>query len=557
MKITHIFKNYYRLFIAILVSLEIGLTIVLCDQYLHSQSIMLFAELLMSIIVISMIILLMNKNDELEKEVINHKTMISTAPFASIIIDLQANKAEISPSAQQMLGIHLESTNINALLARLPLNLFCVIEEYINNPQSNQWYSKEGVINFVSQKLQGKYLKYKLSYTPLLTGAFYGIIIWLQDISASKETEIGLIQYMHKYRAMSYELETLFSTLPFPVWKRQPNGEIIFYNSAFMNLMQEIGLLNINSKNGEIENAINNLFFNNNSTINEPYNSRRIFNINNQAKHIDFHEIISTDDKIIGYAEDVTENVESEKELNKANKIITELLNLSLHGTVILNNQQKVIYFNNAFANFLNISPSFLAKSPNYGQVIDKMREANSLPEIKDFAKYKDNLMNELRTSAFKTNHLYLPNGQMYNQTIACLENGISIINYTNVTNELTLERHYNELLSVYKTILNNHVDPICIYGQDGKLKMYNNKFATLIGKMQNRLNQQPHFSEVIKWQAELANNNQKEMDELHRAIVASIEGHEAAEVKLNSEKPSISIQPLPDNTVLIRFGNG
>jgi hypothetical protein len=86
---------------------------------------------------------------------------------------------------------------------------------------------------------------------------------------------------------------------------------------------------------------------------------------------------------------------------------------------------------------------------------------------------------------------------------------------------------------------------------------MYNNKFAKLIGKMQNKLNQQPHFSEVIKWQADFANNNQKEMEELHRAIVASIEGQETIEIKSNARNSAISIQPLPDNTVLVRFGNG
>lgn len=559
MKIILLIKKYQRLLVALLIGLEVGLSILLCDQYLKNQSTMQFFEFSISFIIIGIITSLFHKNDELEKNILSKETIQSTSPCAHILVNLQSNKAELSPIAMDMLNISSEHIPVKDLLARLPLNLLRMAEEYITNPQENQLRSKEGSTHFIDQNLQTRYTNYKISCTSLLDNSFYGIVIWLQDITAAKLTEIELLKYLHQYRAMSYELENLFANLPFPVWKRNNNGEIVFYNNNFANLIRDIGLLNDDAKTEDIEEAIKYLLLDHTETPQNLYNQRRIFTVNNQPVHIDFHENNTLDKNIIGYAEDSSEQLHLQKECAKLCALLQQVMQNSKQAILILNNQQKTVLFNTNFANFFSIPTSFLAKQPNFAQILDKMREGGYLPETKNFTKYKQDCLQQLREAKNKTNYLYLPNGQMFAETIAHVEGGNSIISYCNISSELNLERNYNELLSVYKAILNNNVDPICIYGQDGRLKMYNNKFANSLGKMREFLNGQPHFSEVIKWQIDsIGHQNQNNIDAIYHAIVASIEERETAEIKVTqstAKNGAICVQPLPDNTILVRYG--
>lgn len=562
MKIISLLKKYQRLLIALLIGLEVGLSILLCDQYLKNQSTMQFFEFCISFVIIAVIISLFHKNDELEKSILRKDTIKATSPCANILINLQKNRAELSPMAQDVLNIALEKITVKDLLARLPLNLLRVVEEYIKNPQENLFRSKEGLTHFIDQNLQTRYLNYKLSYASLFDNTFYSIVIWLQDITIAKQTEIELLKYLHQYRAMSYELENILANLPFPVWKRHNNGEIVFYNNSFATLMRDIGLLSDDAKADDIENAIKQLLFDNVETPQGLCNQRRIFTVNNQPVHIDFHESITLDKSIIGYAKDLTEQLQAQKESAKLSVLLQQFMQSSKDAVIILNNQQKVAFFNDNLANFFNISTAFLAKQPSFAQLLDKMREGGCLPETKNFAQYKQNCLQQLRALQSQTNYLYLPNGQMFSEIMIHVEGGNAIIIYSNISSELNLERSYNELLSVYKAILNNNIDPICIYGQDGKLKMYNNNFADSLGKMRHHLKGQPHFSEVIKWQvANIGSHNQNKIDEIYQAIVASIEERESTEIKVAkkdmsaAQAASICIQPLPDNTILVRYG--
>ena len=95
--------------------------------------------------------------------------------------------------------------------------------------------------------------------------------------------------------------------------------------------------------------------------------------------------------------------------------------------------------------------------------------------ELVDFLAFKQE-HDRLLVSVIKRREelMHLPDGRTFRMTITPHPCGGLLFVYGDVTDRLVLERSYNTLIEVQLETINNLHEGVAVYGQDGRLRLWN-----------------------------------------------------------------------------------
>lgn len=143
---------------------------------------------------------------------------------------------------------------------------------------------------------------------------------------------------------------------------------------------------------------------------------------------------------------------------------------------------RRLAFHNAAFQRLFELDAAFLEQSPPEERVLDRLRAERRLTETAAVKSWKRDQLKGYETRESFERWWHLPDGQ----TLRVIANpgsdgGVTYI-YENVTQQLTLERQYNELARVQAETIDNLGEGIASFGPDGLLRVANPAFWTLTG---------------------------------------------------------------------------
>ena len=95
-------------------------------------------------------------------------------------------------------------------------------------------------------------------------------------------------------------------------------------------------------------------------------------------------------DGVAGYAIDVEDQEQARADLNRFVRAQRDMLDRLSAGVAQFGRDRSLIFFNQPFARLFSLAATFLADRPEFDRVIDAMREAGNLPEVRDFPDWKE-----------------------------------------------------------------------------------------------------------------------------------------------------------------------
>ena len=264
--------------------------------------------------------------------------------------------------------------------------------------------------------INNTYIKYKIEKTKS-----NDIVIWLMDYTENKAQENEITSLMHKYRHMSFELDNIFNSLPIPIWQRDENLNIIYYNNSYSDLLDS-------PKDGECIEIDTVIKLKAQSKI--PYIIKRHFLSHTQQYYRVSENITANQNSSIGYCLAIDSNTEEKSKNNKS--LLRELLNTNTQAVITIDKNGKVNIFNDCFCKMFNIDKNWLLKHPYFTDVLGQISSNNS--------------------DDFKSTHLsYLKSSKTRNDFISHMHDGRTI--HTLITrnkNADTILIH-NDLTSILK----------------------------------------------------------------------------------------------------------
>jgi len=362
-------------------------------------------------------------------------------------------------------------------------------------------------------------------------------VLWMRDVSDLAPPAEGA----------NISAREIIEAMPLPAWLR--GGKLGV--QAINNAARVLGALEAGRPLAERAQS-------DNKTVKE----RHLVSTEDGAPHLlDITEAPLPGGGTLGIAQDMTHAEETESSFNRHIQAQNQVLENLATAISIYSAEQKLSFFNSAFAKLWDLSPSWLEDEPSYTDVLERLREQRRLPEVADFKAFKaeqtglfGKLDGPLETM------MHLPDGATLRSVAAPHPLGGLVFAYEDVTDHLDLERNYKTLSAVQRETLDNLYEGVAVFGVDGQIKLMNPSFER-IWALPAKTDGTPlrmsgfikHISALI--QRDDVDGGDGEFDTIHLAAKLMSRDSDRGRVRLtNGGVLEYAKVPLPDGAVLLSY---
>ena len=348
--------------------------------------------------------------------------------------------------------------------------------------------------------------------------------------------------------------------LPLPVWRRNDELEIIDCNAAYAQAVEadrervrrEGLILGGHAMAGRAR-ALAELA----RAAQTPQSEEGHAVIAGSRRLLEFIETPLPGGGTVGIALDVTEREEVQREFARHVSAHGEVLENLATAIAIYGADQRLKFFNTAFAQLWKLDENWLRGEPGYGEVLEALREKRRLPEYADFPAFKRQRL-KLFTSLLDPLEelIYIPDGTTLHSRVAPHPMGGLLFTFDDVTDRLSLERSYNTLIAVQRETLDHLYEGVAVIGSDGRLKLTNPAYARMWQLGPEDLADEPHIANVIE-QSKGFFDHKGDWATYKDRIIQRMTSRETRAGRLERTDGSVldyATVPLPDGAVLLSY---
>jgi signal transduction histidine kinase len=342
------------------------------------------------------------------------------------------------------------------------------------------------------------------------------------------------------------------------IWVRNVDQEIVYCNLPYMKVVDESGQHAIELKSGvpELSKASRNIALKVANTKQAIQKNIHLI-IGGQRRLFSVKEVPVPDGEgTIGFARDITDWEEAQQEIERHISAQADLLESSTSAMAIYSSDRKLRFYNSAFVALWKLDESWLDTNPSYGEIIETMRTMRKLPEQANFKAFKEQRV-RMFTDLLEPEEefFYLPDGKTLRVVAIPHASGGLMFAYEDVTDRLALERNYNTLIAVQKETLDNLQEGVIVFGENGRLRLYNPVFAKIWSLSENDLAEQMHINEILeKIRHFLQIDSWEEYKQKFSGRLQTRNFYADRLERTDGKVLSMTIVPLPDGGTLITF---
>ncbi|MDQ4087560.1 MAG: PAS-domain containing protein, partial [Pseudomonadota bacterium] len=196
---------------------------------------------------------------------------------------------------------------------------------------------------------------------------------------------------------------------------------------------------------------------------------------------------------VAGYAIDVEDQEEARAELARFVRAQRDMLDRLSAGVAHFARDRSLIFFNQPFARLFSLAADFLADRPEFDRVIDAMRAAGNLPEVRDFPEWKAEHRAWFTSGLAADEEEWLLSGGKHLRVVAQpLPDGGLLLIFEDRTEQIQLASARDTLLRVRSATFDNLFEAVGVFASDGRLNLWNNRFRELWGFEEEQLAAHP-----------------------------------------------------------------
>lgn len=381
------------------------------------------------------------------------------------------------------------------------------------------------------------------------------LIVRLREVSAERQAWAKAVLEADALSAERSRLSEGLDGLPMPVWIKDAHGRLVFANRAFVHAVEAETAEEVTEKQIELlESAQRRAVaaaVQTHGRFAEPLRlvargERRMFDVAARA----------TPSGVVHVAFDITEYHAVQKNMDQLSEAHAATLDQVATGVAIYDAEQRLSFFNRAYAQVLGLDPGWLASSPAEADVLDHLRSLRRLPEEADYRGWKERFLAQDRVDNSFVDIWHLPDGRTLRIHAELRADGSRIYFFDDETERLALESQFNALISVQRETLDHLKEGVALFGPDGRLRLFNPAFAGLWRLSVRELETQPHINDVITW-CRVLHDDGLAWTKIKRAITAISERRQTLDgelVRADDTVVAYAVLPLPDGATLVTF---
>ncbi len=382
-------------------------------------------------------------------------------------------------------------------------------------------------------------------------------MVWMRDITATGDGLHGhRMPPVNSSGLQDRHLTALLDTMPFPVWLRDSKLSLAFVNYAARNVVRADPEMAERARQ-------------NGAAVSQPIHLKADGGDAERWMEITEMPLGSlgggeggATGGTIGYAIDRTETEQMRDEFTRAGDSRNAVLENLKTAVAIFNADTRLEFFNSAYSDLWQLDKDWLGTGPEYGEILERLREQRSLPEFTDFPDFKIRQIEQFKTlGRAQEDQMHLPDGRTVRSTVNRGAMGGLVFVFENVSDRLEMERSVKSLDAVQREAFDNLHEGIAVFGSDGRLKLSNPVFASLWELDDGALDEGFHLNNFVDHMRG-AITVEGGWDDLswgvHKdKVVSRLMGREGTTGKLelaNATVVDYANVPLPDGAMLLSY---
>ena len=320
------------------------------------------------------------------------------------------------------------------------------------------------------------------------------VLLWFADATESEGQIAALQGRLDRRTAALDALSRLIEVAPFPMWHRGPDLALTMVNSAYVAAVEaddaaavvEGGVELLEEAGEEAAPAAA-------ADASGPSQRTVPVTIAGERRMMRIVEVPLGNDGTAGYAIDVEDQEEARAELARFVRAQRDMLDRLSAGVAHFGRDRSLIFFNQPFARLFSLTGEFLADRPEFDRLIDAMREAGNLPEVRDFPEWKEERRRWFTSGlAADEEDWLLPGGKHLRVVAQPLPDGGLLLIFEDRTEQIQLASARDTLLRVRSATFDNLFEAVGVFASDGRLNLWNNRFKELWGFEEEQLAAHP-----------------------------------------------------------------
>ena len=372
---------------------------------------------------------------------------------------------------------------------------------------------------------------------------------------SGERQQITELNYDARKLGMQVErLSAVLDSAPLPIWLRDGDGKLSWVNQAYVKAVELPDSASVLRSLIEVASPERIDTTKADPKVGLLGRTHAVFA--GAMRALNIHEVALPEGKA-GFAVDVSELEEIEKELDRHIKAHASTLNKLDTAIAIFGPDQRLRFHNMAFAQLWPLDGKWLDMHPTDGEILDRLRTQRCIPEQANYREWRAKQLSSYTTLEMRESWWYLPDGRSLH--VVCEQHpfgGVTYL-YENVTKEIQLESRYNELIGVQRETLDNLEEAIALFGSDGRLKLFNPAFSKFWNFEGAFLQKEPHVDQLAS-DAVVIREAGAAWQEIKFGVTSMESERRALRGRMTASDRILqySSVPLPDGNTLLTFSD-
>ncbi|KHS48465.1 sensor histidine kinase [Novosphingobium subterraneum] len=327
-------------------------------------------------------------------------------------------------------------------------------------------------------------------------------LVWFFDFSESQEELVRLRSETTAARADFAGLSGLIEAAPLPMWFRGPDLRLRLVNSAYVKAVGAASADVVIAQGIELIEPVDGLSA---SQVARQAQSRKVpiersllATIKGQRRAVRVTDLPLGEDGIAGYVVDIEEMEELIRQFRRFREAQREMLDTLSAGIAQFDEKRNLVFANQPFLRIFGVPKAWVVDTPPFDRVIDRMRDAGRLPEVRDFPEWRRERQAWFLARVPIEESWHLSGGTHLRVVGQPMPDGGLLMIFEDRTEQLQLSATRDTLLRTRTATFDNLFESLAVFAPDGKLQLWNRRFAADWGLEEEFLTTHPRVDVLL-----------------------------------------------------------
>ncbi len=384
------------------------------------------------------------------------------------------------------------------------------------------------------------------------------MLLWLFDISNAERERASLARRLDQTESALDALSHLIESAPFPMWYRGPDLSLGLVNSAFVAAVEARDAAEVISRGNELIDGAGGESAQAGARhaleTGKSYSRTQPATIGEERRMLRLVDVPLATGAVAGFAIDIQDLEDARTELARHIESQRELADRMTAGAVQFDAERNLDFYNQPFAIMARIDPEWLSERPEFDRLLERMREMNRLPEVRDFPAWKEERRGWFTSPEEMIEEDWiLANGDHLRVVAQPLPDGGLRLIVEDRTEQVRLASARDTLLRVRAATFDNLFEAISVFASDGRLYLWNRRFCEVWELDETWLAEHPRVDELVPAMARKL-VNPTEAAQVREMVRSTTSGRQSGTGRVSMTDGrhfEFAAVPLPDGNAL------